>query len=57
MNGVVAATAGALKDRNPDGDGNSDVVAPIFRHPNFERLEAEGDAKHGTAILSVKSRL
>ena len=57
MNGVVAATAGALKDRNPDGEGNGSVAAPIFRHPNFERLEAEGDAKHGASIRLAKNQL
>ena len=38
MNGLVAA-AGAWKDR---GTG---VVSPIFQHPQFERLEAEGQSQ------------
>jgi hypothetical protein len=41
MNGVVAAAAGALKDMDESGD----VQSPIFGHRDFERLEAEGDAR------------
>ena len=39
MNNVIAAAAGARKDAFEDGGG---VEAPIFAHPQFERLEAEG---------------
>jgi hypothetical protein len=39
INGAVAALAGALKD------GEEKVESPIFRHRNFERLEAEGEAR------------
>jgi hypothetical protein len=53
MNGVVAATAGAMKDLDSDGDRESGVNSPIFRHRDFERLEAEGDAKHGTRLSTV----
>jgi len=38
----VAALGGALKD---DAGGLS-VVSPIFQHPQFERLEAEGATRH-----------
>lgn len=38
MNRLVAAGAGAIKDACDDGS----VQAPIFAHPQFERLEAEG---------------
>ena len=38
MNRLVAAAAGALKDADESGG----VEAPIFAHPQFERLEAEG---------------
>jgi hypothetical protein len=44
MNGVVAAAAGALKDMG-DASGGSPVESPIFAHPHFERLEAEGAAQ------------
>ncbi len=45
MNGVVAAAAGTLKDWCEER-GEEPVQAPIFSHPQFERLEAEG-AAHG----------
>ncbi|MGD1086101.1 MAG: hypothetical protein ABSA47_15305 [Verrucomicrobiota bacterium] len=41
MNGIVAAMSGALKD----GAGGQSVESPIFQHPQFERLEAEGAQK------------
>ena len=41
MNRVVASAAGALKDAFGDGG----VQSPIFAHPQFERLEAEGVAE------------
>ncbi len=37
-NGLIAAVGGMLKDRI------ADVQSPIFEHPEFEHLEAEGDA-------------
>ncbi len=43
MNGIVAAMGGALKDSG----GDATVESPIFQHPQFERLEAEGERKHG----------
>ena len=44
MNGAVAAAAGALKDLCGDIPGPP-VQAPIFRHPQFERLEAQGASR------------
>lgn len=38
MNRVIAAAAGAMKDFFDDGS----IQSPIFEHPQFERLEAEG---------------
>ena len=53
MNRAVAAVAGTLKDR--DGEqGTADVQSPIFAHPHFERLEAEGTA-HGHGALLRKA--
>ena len=42
MNSLVAAAAGALKDRSGESADARPVVAPIFAHRDFERLEAEG---------------
>jgi hypothetical protein len=47
MNGAVAAAAGALKDQCEASQDPRPVVAPIFRHPHFERLEAEGASWQG----------
>jgi hypothetical protein len=47
-NQLVAALGGALKDQS-SADGPR-VVAPIFAHPNFERLEAEGIARQSNAV-------
>ena len=46
MNGAVAAAAGSLKDTSEEL-GRTGVVAPIFKHRHFERLEAEGAARLG----------
>ena len=43
LNGIVAALAGGLKDAG-DETGGPAVQSPIFAHPHFERLEAEGVA-------------
>ncbi len=51
MNGLVAATAGALKDAAEDGTGSGAIQSPIFAHPQFERLEAEGAARGFSARL------
>ena len=47
MNGIVAAAAGALKDMDEEINGRSAIESPIFRHVQFERLEAEGAARVG----------
>ena len=39
---MMAALGGALKD----AFGNEQPAAPIYSHPQFERLEAEGAARH-----------
>ncbi len=49
MNGMVAALAGALKDET-DAASSPPVQAPIFAHPQFERLEAEGATEMGPAL-------
>ena len=51
MNGIVAALGGALKDAADDG--GPPVESPIFAHPQFERIEAEGIARHGAKIAAV----
>lgn len=51
MNAAVAALAGAVKDAT-DGAG-APVQAPIFGHAAFERLEAEGAARHCSQIADA----
>jgi hypothetical protein len=46
----IAALAGALQDRTRKPRA---IQAPIFDHPCFERLEAEGLAAHGGRIGQV----
>jgi len=43
-NAAVAAAAGGLKDGGETADGVP-VQAPILAHSQFERLEAEGQAR------------
>jgi len=50
MNGVVASAAGAMKDFG-ESRGEPAVESPIFAHPQFERLEAEGAACGHTTRL------
>ena len=52
MNGIVAAFAGAMKDA--DDEGGPTIASPIFAHPHFERIEAEGVARHGAKIAAAK---
>lgn len=52
MNGIVAAFAGAVKDATGD-DGGAPVQSPIFAHPQFERLEAEGAAQTGASLAEA----
>ena len=49
MNGIVAGLAGAFKDL-ADETGGEPVRSPIFAHPQFERLEAEGRARKANHI-------
>lgn len=49
MNGIVAAFAGALKDAIEDV-GGAPVQSPIFAHPQFERIEAEGIVRDGRHV-------
>lgn len=55
MNGLIAAMGGALKDANDDGGPS--VESPIFAHPRFEHLEAEGLAAHAPAIHQAVSTI
>jgi hypothetical protein len=52
MNGLVAATAGALKDAAEGAPGA--VQSPIFGHKNFERLEAEGAPHVAAAVEELR---
>jgi hypothetical protein len=52
MNGLVAGTAGALKDFYSDS-GKPQVESPIFAHRDFERLEAEGAERAGKVLKAV----
>ena len=52
MNGIVAAFAGALKDAT-DGNGGAPLQSPIFAHPHFERIEAEGASRHTVTITQA----
>jgi hypothetical protein len=49
LNRLVAGMAGALRDAS-DEEGGTPVQSPIFAHPDFERIEAEGISKEGKAI-------
>ena len=51
MNRFVAALAGGLKD----GADGAQVESPIFRHQEFERLEAEGATKLGRLGAALKA--
>ncbi|MEY2880678.1 MAG: hypothetical protein RLZZ15_3058 [Verrucomicrobiota bacterium] len=51
LNAAIAGAAGALKDLAEE-KGGPPVRAPIFAHPRFERLEAEGAIRHGEKIAA-----
>jgi len=51
LNGLVAATAGVLKDADETAAG---VQSPIFAHQNFERLEAEGAKRAAPALKKLR---
>lgn len=53
MNALVAGMAGALKDA---GDGKG-IESPIFAHKDFERLEAEGEARAGEAVRQASGEI
>jgi hypothetical protein len=53
MNGVVAALAGALKDSSDETGRGASVTSPIFRHPHFERIEAEGAEKNSASLAET----
>ena len=46
----VAAMGGALKDAD---DSGKQISGPIFKHPRFESLEAQGQARHGPAVAAA----
>ena len=54
MNGLVAATAGALKDVI---DKPGAVQSPIFEHKHFERLEAQGAPHVVEAVEALRAAL
>ncbi len=54
LNQFVAALAGATKDA-AEADGGPPVRSPIFAHPRFEHLEAEGARKHRALIASLRT--
>ena len=56
LNQFVAALAGATKDAC-EAAGGPPVQSPIFVHPRFEHLEAEGLAKHGPMLGQVRAAL
>ena len=53
MNALVAGMAGALKD----ADGAEGIESPIFAHKDFERLEAEGEARVGEAVRQLQGEI
>jgi hypothetical protein len=54
-NQLVAALGGALKDHSPADEPR--VASPIFAHPEFERLEAEGIAHQPKAVTGALSEI
>jgi hypothetical protein len=52
MNGIMAGLAGAMKDASDDDRGPR-IASPIFAHPNFEHLEADGAARHSHKIAEA----
>ena len=55
MNCAIAAAAGAMKDFDKP-TGAAGVQSPIFAHPQFEHLEADGAARgHAAAVRQVLS--
>jgi hypothetical protein len=54
MNGLVAATAGALKDTVETPGA---IQSPIFAHRDFERLEAQGAPHVAAAVEKLRALL
>lgn len=54
MNGLVAATAGALKDASEKPGA---VQSPIFAYKNFEHLEAQGAPHVAAAVEEIRRAL
>lgn len=52
LNRFTAALAGAAKDAS-EAAGGPPVQSPIFEHPRFEHLEAEGVAQHGDILAAL----
>ena len=52
LNRFTAALAGATKDAS-EAAGGPPVQSPIFAHPRFEHLEAEGVAQHGDILATL----
>lgn len=50
MNCAIAAAAGAMKDHDK-ATGSESVQSPVFAHPQFEHLEAQGAARGHAAAL------
>lgn len=57
MNGLVAATAGALKDGCETADGENGVQSPIFAHREFERMEAEGAVRVAPLLEKLRQAI
>jgi len=57
MNGLVAASAGALKDGYEPAGGDSPVQSPIFAHRQFERLEAQGAARVAPILKKLRAAI
>ena len=57
MNGIMAGAAGALKDAFPGANGENAVQSPIFAHPQFEQLEAAGEARLGRKLQNLRAIL
>ena len=56
MNCAIAAAASAMKDFDRP-KGTAGVQSPIFAHPQFEHLEAEGAARgHAAALRNALSK-
>jgi len=55
LNAAIAGFAGAMKDAA--GEAGSAIQAPVFAHPQFERLEAEAVARHGDLFETLSNEV